>query len=157
MALQLEMRVAHQIEGRTRLVTASTTSREALAFCAKRLATEQRLKIELRSRSGSLIVHYQQPWVEVARLCRAAGISLVPQPPVAATPIGQATTLLSSVNAGMSRATEGRMNLLNLTFVTLLIGALLQMRRGNWGGPATTLLFQALTLAMLQRGAHTHS
>ncbi|MGE4373065.1 MAG: hypothetical protein AB7E29_09235 [Xanthobacter sp.] len=156
MALQLEMRIAHQIAGRTRLICTRSSSCTTLDVCAKRLAACDGLKVDVHAGSCSLIVHHRQPWNEVVALCAAAGIS-VDRPGAAITPIDRVTTALSSVNTGMVHATAGRMDLINLAFVTLLIGAVVQMRRGNWGGPAATLLSHALTLAMLQRGMDTHS
>ena len=147
MSEPIQMRVAHQVAGRTRLVAVEAVTVDALASCRDRLAEVEGVRVEARPASRSLVVNHDQAWGALSGALEQAGVSIAA--PAPHTPIEHTQALLTTLNDTMGRATSGRFDLINIAFVVLVLGGLLQASRGNLGGPAATLFTQALSIALL--------
>lgn len=147
MSEPIQMRIAHQVAGRTRLVAIEAVSFDTLASCRDRLAGTEGVRVEARPGSRSLVVNHGQSWDSLAVALGQAGVSITA--PAPHSPIDQTKALLTTLNDTMGRATAGRFDLINIAFVVLVLGGLLQASRGNLGGPAATLFTQALSIALL--------
>ncbi len=147
MSQPIQMRIAHQVAGRTRLVATDTVTLDVLVACRDRLAETEGVRVEARPGSRSLVVNHGQAWASLSGVLEQAGVSITSHAPH--TPVEQTKALLATLNDTMGRATAGRFDLINITFVVLVLGGLLQASRGNLGGPAATLFTQALSIALL--------
>lgn len=144
----IQMRIAHQTNGRTRLVATDTVASADLIACSNHIAKADQVRVEARPASRSLVINHVQPWTVLEQTLAEAGIIVVPQP-ANSSPIDQTTSVLKALNDGLGRATGGRLDAVNIAFLVLVIGGFLQMKRGNLGGPAATLFTQALSIALL--------
>jgi len=147
MTIVLRVRVAHQIEGRTRLAAPPGVATAALHECARQLTASGLARVEVRPASGSLVVHHAGPWPQLAPALAAAGLEVAPPRPFDA--IGLANSGIARLNGALSQASAGRLDLTNAAFLGLIAAGLLQLARGQTLAPASSLLNQALTLAVL--------
>lgn len=149
------VRLAHHVPGRTRLTAASSAAAADLKASAARLAASGALAVEVRGTSLILTHPGHWPaldwpslgWPSAAAALEAAGLILVPAAP--RHPIGRTSAAVSRLNAALSEASDGRMDLTNAAFVGLIAAGMVQLARGYVAGPAVTLFGQALTIALL--------
>ncbi|MDQ0504046.1 hypothetical protein [Xanthobacter agilis] len=146
---RIPMRIAHALPGRTRLVPLGQTDAEVLRSCAARL--EELDGVTVAIRGNSLILTHRDPWAEISAALDHVGLTLACH--ATRVPIATMAAAVGRLDARISAASAGRMDLTNAAFLGLMAGGIVQLVRGNLAGPAATLFSQALTLALLHTKA----
>lgn len=138
-------RIVHQLEGRTRLRLAGEPPHHRLVALADALAAAGFEKVEVRPRTGSIILGHAQPWHSLAEAVRATGLTVLPKapepPPKDA--ITEAGEQVARADLLLQLFSKGQLDLRNLAFLGLTGVGLFQLARGRFAGPALTVLGQA--------------
>jgi hypothetical protein len=142
------LRLAHRADRRLRLKLAEPPpGGDALQAFVDRLAgTRGVRRARLRPTTGSVILDLALPAGEVLAALETAGVArLAPPPPT--VPVGVAVeATLAQADAGLSRATDGALDLRTALGLALAGAAVVQLARGRVAGPATTLGMAAWSL-----------
>lgn len=97
--------------------------------------------------TGSLLINHGQPFDEIAAYAEAQGLFRLQSAQVAThTPAAQAAVGLAVMDNVLQRFTEGDLNARSVMLLTLIALAAVQAARGHVLGPASTLLWAALSL-----------
>ncbi|MFG1359603.1 hypothetical protein [Xanthobacter pseudotagetidis] len=145
-------RLAHRAGGRTRLVILGKVPHARLVALADALAAAGIAKVEIRPKTGSIVLVHDTAWEDLADTLKGAGLKVAdPAPPEPdPAPIEDAATRLAKADLLMALLTKGRLDLQNAAFLGLTLVGLVQLARGRLAGPALTLFGQAITLAVLK-------
>lgn len=105
-------------------------------------------KVEVRPRTGSIILIHAEPWDSLADAVQAAGLKVQPKAPEApsADAITEAGKRMAQADLQLQLFSKGRLDLRNLAFIALTGVGLVQFARGRFAGPALTVLGQAARL-----------
>lgn len=139
--------IAHEIPGRLRARLTGALERAALTALADRIAATPGVRrVTVRPNTGSVIVESDPALGPIAAKLTAGGVlRLKPEP--TPPPVEQAAQFgLMRLDAEVARRTEGAFNFHSALATLLMLGALVQIARGNVAGPATTLAMSALSL-----------
>lgn len=74
-------RIVHQVEGRARLRLVGDPSHPRLVALADALAAAGFEKVEMRPRTGSIILHHAQSWHSLTEAVQATGLIVLPRSP----------------------------------------------------------------------------
>ncbi|MFG1480669.1 hypothetical protein V5F53_18735 [Xanthobacter sp. V4C-4] len=141
----IPLRLAHHMERRTRFTAPAHVPEADLRARAARLSAGGQVQAQVRG--ASLIVSHDYSLAQLGAALETAGLMLAPPPPL--DPIGKANAAVARLNATISQASNGRMDLTNAAFMGLLAAGAVQIARGRIAGPGLTLFSQAMTLALL--------
>lgn len=125
--------------------------RAAITSLADRLAGVAQVdEIEIRLRSGSLIVRHRGDHDTIMSALRHAGLQIEASDGSSgpADPIRDTMSRLAGADAALQRLSGGRADIWGVSFSLLMLTGLVQLGRGRIAGPALTLFGQAATLAM---------
>lgn len=108
------------------------------------------VRVAARPNTGSVIIeHLDESGAIVDHLVERGVIALAS--PAKSPPLEQVAQLgLAQLDIEIGKRTEGSLNLHTILAGALVAGAVVQAARGNWAGPATTMLLSALSL--IERG-----
>ncbi|MCT2398752.1 hypothetical protein [Novosphingobium mangrovi (ex Huang et al. 2023)] len=152
MTAPIKAELRHRMSGRIRVALEHPLpSRDALETLAGTLSAARNVEeVEIRPRSGSLIVRHRGAYEDVSRALARAGlhIEVKEHPAGPADPIEQTLSRLSTADAVLQRVTNGRIDIWSAGFSALVGAGLIQLARGQVAGPALTLFGQAATLVM---------
>ncbi|MBJ3776592.1 hypothetical protein [Acuticoccus mangrovi] len=147
-------RLRHAVGGRARIsLAAPVPAKDDLDVIAADAAAIPAVRgVDVRARTGSLILHHDGPLEHVlAELSEAGLLELLPDEPAAPVdPIGTAKARLAEADRFITRVTAGRADLSGTTFAGLVAAGLVQLARGRAFGPALTIFGQAATLALMK-------
>ncbi len=141
------LRLAHRTARRLRLRTAAPMDREAMAALAERIGQAAGVaRVVARPNTGSVILETDREADAVLAALEAEGVvKLLPAPP--AIPLGVAAKMgLKRLDREIGTRSGGTLDLRSGLAVTLIVGAGVQLARGQVAGPATALLAQGLAL-----------
>ncbi|WP_170304640.1 hypothetical protein [Croceicoccus estronivorus] len=142
----------HTMPGRIRIVLDHPLpARDHLQWLASALATVENVQeVEIRPRSGSVIIHHVGEYDTLVDKLDDAGLTIETAlvTDAAADPIGQVVERLSQADAVLKKWSGGKADIWNVVFSALVAGGFIQLARGRVAGPALTLFGQAATLAM---------
>ncbi|MBU1190078.1 MAG: hypothetical protein KKE76_00040 [Gammaproteobacteria bacterium] len=97
--------------------------------------------------TGSLLIEHAQPWADIATYAEAQGLFRIQAARAEAhTPAAQAALGLAAMDSAVKRVTEGDLNARSVILLSLIALAAVQAARGQILGPASTLLWAALSL-----------
>lgn len=97
--------------------------------------------------TGTLLIEHGQPFDEIAAFAEARGLFQIQAARADAhTPAMQAAVGLAAMDNALKRFTEGDLNARSVILLTLIALAGVQAARGHILGPASTLLWAALSL-----------
>lgn len=108
------------------------------------------VRVAARPNTGSVIIeHLVEADTIVDQLVERGVVALAS--PEKSPPLEQVAQLgLAQLDVEIGKRTEGALNLHTVLAAALVAGAVVQAARGNWAGPATTMLLSALSL--IERG-----
>jgi len=140
--------VTHRSPGRLRLKVPSVRGEEEwfLGTHAKLLTCPEVRGVEVNFHTASLLIHHDGEadavlsWAQVRGLFEMEDAYQGPQLSVAAT-VRQG---LNHFNRALGTASGGTLDINSLLFMTFSTAAIVQLLRGQYLGPATTLVEQAL-------------
>lgn len=152
--------VRHMLAQRTRLGISDRRGRpeyftaltETLEGCA---GVE---RITCNAVTGSVLIEHGRPLAEISAYAEAQGLfRLSPVSPDAHTPAAHAAAGLAALDRSLKRMTEGDINARSAILLTLVALALVQAARGQVLGPASTLLWAALSLVRSEGKSIQHT
>jgi hypothetical protein len=141
--------IRHALAQRTRIGIAERRGQvEYFATLAETLeGFEGVLRVTSNAVTGSVLIEHGRPLAHIAGFAEAQGLfRLSPPRPDAHTPAAQAAAGLATLDSTLKRFTEGDLNARSAILLTLIALALVQAARGQVLGPASTLLWAALSL-----------
>lgn len=141
--------VAHTVPGRVRLRIPARRGDDAyFANVASQLREIGGAEgVKTNPRTGSVLINGLEldRLAETARNERLFALRRSPPPPESV--IDAVGTSVDTLESGVKKVTRGEMDLASLAFVFFLGLGLVQLLRGNFAGPATTLFWYAAMLA----------
>ena len=148
----VEAALRHRMPGRVRFALGHPLpARESLESLADALASVEGIReVEIRPRSGSIIVRHGGSYDDIAKALADAGlvIEVNEEESRPVDPVQETLDRLSVADRALQRWTGGRADIWSVSFSALVAGGLIQLGRGRVAGPALTLFGQAATLAM---------
>jgi hypothetical protein len=139
--------ISHSAYGRTRFRVAS--KRRENAFFARIAERLRRLdgvrQVEVNAATGSVLVHHQLPLDELTRQARQDSLFHVDNAPTERLSDG-ARRQFAMLDGGISRLTEGRLDLEDLALLLLIIVGLRQLAAGQFAVPAVSAFWYAAAL-----------
>lgn len=144
-------RIIHQVERRTRLRLAGEPPHERLVALADALAAAGFDKVEVRPKTGSVILTHTTPWASLSGAAEAAGLKLLPKAPEPPpkNAITEAGERITQADFLLQMSTKGRLDLRNAVFLGLMTAGFVQLARGQVAGPALTVFSHAATLVFM--------
>lgn len=156
---RLRAEIVHDSDGRLRLRSRALRGhREACARLKEDLGAASSLnRVDVRAGTGSIIVTYEAPRAAAfSEIERVIKIEKRAPPSPRRRPLARAVQAARRADRELLRASGGRLNLADATFVLLCVGAAIQTGRGSLAMPATGFLLSAFALASRsQRGGAT--
>jgi Heavy metal associated domain 2 len=139
--------ISHSAYGRTRFRVASKRREDAFfAAIAERLRRVDGVgQVEVNAATGSVLVHHRLPLEELARRARQDSLFQVDNEPIERLSDG-ARRQFGMLNGGISRLTEGRLDLEDLALLLLVIVGLRQLAAGQFAVPAVSAFWYAAGL-----------
>jgi hypothetical protein len=142
-----EAAISHSAYGRTRFKLGSR--RQEAAFFARIAERLQQLdgvrQVEVNAATGSVLVHHQLPLAELTKRAREQSLFQVDEAPTERVVEG-VRRQFGIVNGGISRLTEGRLDLEDAALLLLVLVGLRQLLAGQFAVPAVTAFWYAAAL-----------
>lgn len=141
----------HRIPGRTRLrLQAPVPEADRLEVLADKLSALAGVHaVDINPATGSVLIRHEPDCDPLGAATAARLIDLLPPPePEPFDPTGAILRQLEAADAAVTRASSGRLDLMQATIGGLVLLGLVQLGRGRVAGPALTLFGQAASLAM---------
>ncbi|TCT07801.1 hypothetical protein [Aquabacter spiritensis] len=147
----LSARIVHTLDGRTRLRLLGTPPHDRLIALADALAAAGIEKVDIRPRTGSIVLTHSGPLSGLSDALEEAGLHLLPR---IAEPqkdaVAEAGERVAQADLVLRLTSGGTLDLRNAAFLGLMAAGLVQLARGRIAGPALTLFGQAATLALME-------
>jgi hypothetical protein len=139
--------ISHSAYGRTRFRVESKRREDAFfARIAERLRRLDGVnQVEVNAATGSVLVHHQLPLEELARRARQDSLFEVNNEPIERLS-DSVRRQFGTLDGGISRLTEGRLDLEDLALLLLIIVALRQLAAGQFAVPAVSAFWYAAAL-----------
>ena len=139
--------ISHSAYGRSRFRVASKRREEAFfARIAERLRQLEGInQVEVNAATGSVLVHHQLPLEDLTRRARQDSLFHVDNAPAERLSDG-ARRQFAMLDGGISRLTEGRLDLEDLALLLLIIVGLRQLAAGQFAVPAVSAFWYAAAL-----------
>jgi hypothetical protein len=139
--------ISHSAYGRTRFKVPSKRREGAFfAEVAKRLQQLDGVRqVEVNAATGSVLVHHQLPLAELAEQTRRELLFDIDSSQTARLS-HSVRSQFGALNGGITRLTEGRLDLEDLALVLLIIVGLRQLAAGQFAVPALSAFWYAAAL-----------
>lgn len=143
--------VAHRVGTRVRLRLADEVPHVRLVALADALAGAGIAHVEIRPRTGSVILRPVAADADLSAAFAQAGLKLLDEAPAEDTrePIVMASEKLAQADLMLALISGGKLDLRNVSFLGLMLVGLVQLGRGRIAGPALTVFSQAVSLAIM--------
>jgi hypothetical protein len=145
--------ISHSAYGRTRFRVPSKRGEHAFfAKVAERLQRVEGIEgVEVNSATGSILVNHRLPLEGLLEQGRRRSLFRVDDGP--SPHLGdQLRHRFGLLNGGISRLTEGRLDLEDLALIVLIAVGVRQLLAGQFAAPALTAFFYAATLLTAEKG-----
>jgi len=145
--------IAHTTHGRTRIRWASDEEQRhrVMEIASKLEQIDGILNVEARLVTGSIIIeHPETPWAEITPLIEqhtSIQFCTTPQPPMR-NGLQSLNTGLDKIDAVLRKESQNGMDLKDLSFILLVMLAVIQALRGQVMVSASSFLWFALNVAM---------
>jgi hypothetical protein len=139
-----EAAISHSAHGRTRFRLVSKRRQNSFfADLAERLRRMDGVRqVEVNPTTGSVLVHHELPLEELIRQARRETLFGVDDTPPQCLR-DELRERFGSLNEGISRLTEGRLDLADLSLSLLIVVGLQQLWAGQIAAPALTAFWYA--------------
>ncbi|MEZ5714015.1 MAG: hypothetical protein R3D85_01885 [Paracoccaceae bacterium] len=143
----LKLQQAHLSRYRARLRAEAEVLRDDLIALADRIAAVEGItRVLARPATGSLILETAAEAADVLASLKDLGLVRIAAPGKP-PPVDQVLQLgLARMDFGIRDKTDNELDLRTAMALALIAGAIVQMARGRYAGPATTLLMSAFSL-----------
>lgn len=141
--------VRHALSTRTRVaISARRGEHDYFVTVAETLGSFEGIsRVTANPVTGSVLIEHAPPFQTVAAYAAERGLfQLLPPRTDGHTPAAQAAAGLAALDGTLKRFTEGDLNARSVILLTLVALAAVQAARGQVLGPASTLLWAALSL-----------
>jgi len=146
--------LTHNIDGRARIRLPQRRGDAAyLTKVAGELqAIPQVIDVQPNPLTGGLLVQHRGALEPILERARSQGLFDVSPEAPEGPPVGeQLRRQFRELSTGLQQATSGQTDLASVIFLVLLVGAVVQLLRGNFLAPAATLLWYAASVLMLSQ------